>query len=42
MKPFFTKTIPLEHALTAFEDLGLHLADLSHQPKCAMKIVMTL
>jgi threonine dehydrogenase-like Zn-dependent dehydrogenase len=42
MKPFFTKTIPLEHALTAFEDLGLHLSDLSHQPKCAMKIVMTL
>ncbi len=42
MKPFFTKTISLEEGLTAFEDLGLHLADLSHQPKKAMKIVMKL
>jgi threonine dehydrogenase-like Zn-dependent dehydrogenase len=40
MKPFFTKTIPLEQGVSAFSDLGLDLATLSHHPKRAMKIVV--
>jgi threonine dehydrogenase-like Zn-dependent dehydrogenase len=40
MKPFFTKVIPLKEGTTAFADLGLDLATLSHHPKRAMKIVV--
>ncbi len=40
MKPFFTKVIPLEQGVSAFNDLGLDLATLSHHPKSAMKIVV--
>jgi threonine dehydrogenase-like Zn-dependent dehydrogenase len=40
MEPFFTKTIPLENGIKAFDDLGLDLQTLSHHPKSAMKIVM--
>jgi len=40
MKPFFTKVLPLEKGVAAFGDLGLGLADLSHHPKSAMKIVL--
>lgn len=42
MKPFFTKTIPLDDGIKAFDDLGLDLKTLSHHPKSAMKIVMNL
>jgi len=42
MKPFFTKVIPLEEGLGAFDDLGLDLKTLQHKPKRAMKIVMKL
>ncbi len=40
MKPFFTKTIKLDDALTAMDSLGLDLKTLEHHPKSAMKIVM--
>ena len=40
MKPFFTKTIPLEQGVSAFCDLGLDLATLNHHPKKAMKIIL--
>ncbi len=40
MKPFFTKVIPLEQGIGAFDDLGLDLKTLQHKPKRAMKIVM--
>ena len=40
MKPFFTKVIPLEEGLGAFELLGLNLKTLAQQPKRAMKLVM--
>ena len=40
MKPFFTKTIPLSEASSAFECLGLNLKTMQHQPKSAMKITM--
>ena len=40
MKPFFTKVIPLEEGLGAFDMLGLDLKTLTHHPKSAMKIVM--
>ncbi len=40
MKPFFTKVIPLDQGISAFGDLGLDLATLSHHPKKAMKIVL--
>jgi len=40
MKPFFTKVVSLEEGLSAFEDLGLNMKTLEHQPKKAMKIVM--
>lgn len=40
MAPFFTKTIPLEDGLTAFDNLGLDIKTMSHHPKSAMKIVM--
>lgn len=42
MKPFFTKQIPLEQGLTAFDCLGLDLKTMQHKPKSAMKIVMDL
>jgi threonine dehydrogenase-like Zn-dependent dehydrogenase len=42
MKPFFTKVIPLEEGLDAFDCLGLDINTLTHHPKSAMKIVMTL
>ncbi len=40
MKPFFTKQIPLEEGISAFDCLGLDINTLSHHPKSAMKIVM--
>ena len=40
MKPFFTKVIPLEEGLGAFDMLGLDLKTMTHHPKSAMKIVM--
>jgi (R,R)-butanediol dehydrogenase/meso-butanediol dehydrogenase/diacetyl reductase len=40
MEPFFTKTIPLQDGIKAFDDLGLDLKTLNHHPKSAMKIVM--
>ncbi len=40
MEPFFTKIVPLEEGLQAFNDLGLDLATLTHHPKSAMKIVL--
>ncbi len=40
MDPFFTKVIPLERGVDAFNDLGLDLSTLSHHPKSAMKIVV--
>ena len=40
MEPFFTKSIPLEDGIQAFDDLGLDLKTLDHHPKSAMKIVM--
>jgi threonine dehydrogenase-like Zn-dependent dehydrogenase len=40
MKPFFTKVIPLEECLSAFDCLGLDIQTMTHHPKSAMKIVM--
>ena len=40
MKPFFTKMIPLEEGIGAFDCLGLDIKTLQHKPKSAMKIVM--
>jgi threonine dehydrogenase-like Zn-dependent dehydrogenase len=40
MEPFFTKVIPLNDALTAFDMLGLDIKTMDHHPKSAMKIVM--
>ena len=42
MAPFFTKVIPLEDGLTAFDNLGLDIKTMTHHPKSAMKIVMEL
>ena len=42
MGPFFTKVIPLEDGINAFDTLGLNLKTLSHHPKSAMKIVMKI
>ena len=42
MGPFFTKQIPLEDGLSAFDCLGLDIQTLTHHPKSAMKIVMDL
>jgi threonine dehydrogenase-like Zn-dependent dehydrogenase len=42
MKPFFTKVIPLEEGLDAFECLGLNAKTMKHGPKSAMKIVMKM
>jgi (R,R)-butanediol dehydrogenase/meso-butanediol dehydrogenase/diacetyl reductase len=40
MKPFFTKIVPLEEGLGAFDLLGLDIDTLTQHPKSAMKIVM--
>jgi threonine dehydrogenase-like Zn-dependent dehydrogenase len=40
MVPFFTKTIPLEEGIGAFDLLGLDLKNMTQHPKSAMKIVM--
>ena len=42
MQPFFTKRIPLEQGLDAFDCLGLDVRTMQHHPKGAMKIVMEL
>jgi threonine dehydrogenase-like Zn-dependent dehydrogenase len=42
MGPFFTRVIPFEEGLSAFDMLGLDLKTLTHHPKSAMKIVMKL
>lgn len=42
MGPFFTKRIPLDHGLDAFDCLGLDTHTLAHHPKSAMKIVMEM
>ena len=42
MGPFFTKIIPLEDGIKAFDELGLDLKTQSHHPKSAMKIVMKI
>jgi len=42
MDSFFTKIIPLEEGLRAFDELGLDLKNLTHHPKSAMKIVMKM
>lgn len=42
MGPFFTRQIPLEEGVGAFDCLGLDLKTLHHHPKSAMKIVMHL
>jgi threonine dehydrogenase-like Zn-dependent dehydrogenase len=42
MKPYFTKLIPLEEGLDAFDCLGLDINTLKHHPKSAMKIVMNM
>ena len=42
MKPFFTKVIPLEEGLGAFDCLGLDMKTMQHKPKSAMKIVMKM
>ena len=42
MEPFFTKVIPMEEALSAYDMLGLDIKTNSHHPKSAMKIVMKL
>ena len=42
MGPFFTKVIPFDEGLGAFELLGLDLKTLKHHSKSAMKIVMKM
>lgn len=42
MGPFFTKVIPFDEGLSAFELLGLDIKTLEHKPKQAMKIVMEM
>jgi hypothetical protein len=42
MQPFFTKVIPFDEGLSAFDMLGLDLKTLAHHPKRAMKIVMKM
>ncbi len=42
MSPFFTKVIPFEDGLCAFDLLGLDIKTLTHHSKSAMKIVMKL
>lgn len=40
LKPFFTRTIPLNQGVSAFPWLGLDLETLQHIPKQAMKITL--
>ncbi len=40
MQPFFTKVIPFQEGLSAFDCLGLDIKTLQHHPKSAEKIVM--
>jgi len=40
--PFFTKVIPFDEGLSAFDLLGLDMKTLTHHPKSAMKIVMKM
>lgn len=42
MGPFFTRVIPFDEGLCAFDMLGLDMKTLEHKPKSAMKIVMQL
>jgi threonine dehydrogenase-like Zn-dependent dehydrogenase len=42
MGPFFTKVIPFDEGLGAFDMLGLDMKTLEHKPKSAMKIVMKM
>ena len=42
MAPFFTKVIPFDEGLGAFDLLGLDMETLEHKPKQAMKIVMKM
>jgi hypothetical protein len=42
MGPFFTKVIPFDQGLGAFELLGLDMKTLEHKPKQAMKLVMKM
>jgi threonine dehydrogenase-like Zn-dependent dehydrogenase len=42
MEPFFTKVIPFDQGLGAFDLLGLDLKTLTHHPKSAMKVVMKM
>ncbi len=42
MNPFFTKVIPFDDGLCAFDLLGLDMKTLEHKPKQAMKIVMQM
>ncbi len=42
MEQFFTKIIPFDEGLSAFELLGLDMKTLQHKPKSAMKIVMKM
>ncbi len=42
MQPFFTRRIPLEQGVDAFDCLGLDVKTMQHHPKSAMKIVMEM
>jgi (R,R)-butanediol dehydrogenase / meso-butanediol dehydrogenase / diacetyl reductase len=42
MEPFFTKILPFDEGLCAFDMLGLDMKNLEHKPKSAMKIVMQM
>jgi (R,R)-butanediol dehydrogenase / meso-butanediol dehydrogenase / diacetyl reductase len=42
MEPFFTKVLPFDDGLCAFDMLGLDMKSLEHKPKSAMKIVMKM
>jgi hypothetical protein len=42
MEPFFTKILPFDEGLCAFDMLGLDMETLEHKPKSAMKIVMQM
>jgi hypothetical protein len=42
MRSFFTKVIPFDEGLGAFDLLGLDIKTLKHHPKSAMKIVMKM
>jgi threonine dehydrogenase-like Zn-dependent dehydrogenase len=42
MEPFFTRVIPFDEGLDAFDLLGLDMKTLKHHPKSAMKIVMKM